>query len=1858
MVSTQFYLKSLLLLGFLLVSGWLYGQPLAFPDTYPETVVFELTNKEALKFLKGKFKDRDWNKVLHTPFDQFTGTWAKRPSKGHFLLADIEQNQVHYRYAPVIPFQVFLFKEYGVLTLQVVDEEGAIRKDAKVRLGTRAVYYDEESQTYTDDNWSEKEYHLLTVELDEFRAVFDLRKHLVPPWYNDFRYPERPAFYSYLITDKNKYKPGETVRFKSYALSEHKRPLKQELSLWIRTDRSYNFKKVLSLTPYHPGGFAGEFQLEDSLNLKLDQHYTLQLRDKRGRIVASGGFKYEDYELNGNKLEVKLESDIQYSPQSNRVNISATDANGLPLREVNMEVTIGRQQVLESYADILLLPDTLMSSRVELDAAGKASVDIPSQIFGPSDCFYSVEVVLLTADNVRLEQQNRATFYHSCYNIQAKAQADTVCFSFLDLGVERPVDAELSYGDKKEVKKIRLPYREPFNQSVSDYRFKIPELDYEASIASGILDGGLKLKGGIEKDSFCVVLSNPLNLEVSWYVYQGNRLLQKGSGKEMEYKTGETDPSSVYYVEVFYFMGNKECTFKRSYTVPTERLLIASDLPERVYPGQKVKTMLNVTNMQGRPVSNVDLTAFAVNSQLEYKIPDLPYYGTAPRTREQRASYSMKQKDYQYNATLDYGHWNQFLHLDRLPYYRFAYPSGNLFKHTLDTPDGTTQFAPYVMVNGRAVNIYVIEQNDIPCYFSWTEQPKGYSFPVLRPLGKQKLTLRLYDRALIVDSIAFEPGKKTILSFDMNQLPEEVRMVRLVQKKKHSKFYEYKFTHEEQKRYERYICRMPVPDDAEYTCLERNKEAFPVSIQGLFRYKKNRLVGPVEPGVWKYMGGVLYRHEGGFSYEFDANVVYKYKDDELCPSSLRYSSVSKITTLDDFYLSPERFRNLLAEYRKGTIWHPSHIYLSLPDKKLHFHLPEEKDSTGVANLLFRDCVTGEVICPDTLVYKKRMYSELPAGMYDVILLYNNGKYLKQDSLPVRSYTYVDVNMKPLALHKADSMSAGWLLLGGKSGFIGTNTPNYKEMRITQSIRNFGSKICGYVFDHTGEPLIGCSILIKGTQEGTITNLDGYFELSCDRTGNLLQFSYIGYKSQEINAAPGANLLITMEEDFLTLNEVVVTGFGMRKANTLTGALAGISAGSAPASVALEKLEDSEEQEEEKQDAEQQLYNELMQLGGLRRNFSDVAFWQPRLYTDKNGEAQFEVTFPDNITKWETVIYAMNRRLQTGTFRCSIRSYKSLMAELKTPRFLIEGDQSEMVGTIRNYLENQQIKGKVQFCVGKDTLKQHEVSLTEGFQEALPVQTANTDSITMSYLFTRDDGYRDGEEYTIPVFPKGTELAQGTLGILSDMKTVQVHSGENEEVYVDITDNPLDIYKESIRYLTNYQYLCNEQLASRLIGLLSYKLCMEYQGGQVKVDKTIRAIIRRLANNQNKRSLWSWWGNSEYTSYWMSAHILRALKMAKEAGYEVNLKLEDLMIDYAHVRPYRGIRLEDVELLHALFNWGVRADYSQAVKLLEPFVRQLEQREDSLAGKNKLYHPVSFLKEKLLLWEIKQQVDSVNVSDSVKHYLKKDMLGGIYCDDGRLTHYWEGDHLINTLIAYRILKNDSALSSLKEKMQLYILRTKRRGWNTYQASSAVATILTDLLANADKSKEAARSIRTDVAVSGKEKKRITEFPYHIRLQQGDSLSISKMGNEPLLYSVYSIKRMMNARESDAFKVESVLECDTLKSGVPVNLKVTLQVKQEGAQYVMIEVPIPAGCSYASKPVNFSGLEVYREYFKEKTVIFSEKLPVGTYHFSIPLLPRYTGKYTLNPVKVELMYFPVVNANDNGKNILITEKNTRR
>lgn len=81
---------------------------------------------------------------------------------------------------------------------------------------------------------------------------------------------------------------------------------------------------------------------------------------------------------------------------------------------------------------------------------------------------------------------------------------------------------------------------------------------------------------------------------------------------------------------------------------------------------------------------------------------------------------------------------------------------------------------------------------------------------------------------------------------------------------------------------------------------------------------------------------------------------------------------------------------------------------------------------------------------------------------------------------------------------------------------------------------------GTIVDPSGEPIIGASVVVKGTTNGTVSDFDGNFTLSCPASATLV-VSYVGYKTQELAAQ--ANLHITLEEDVETLQDVVVIGYG-------------------------------------------------------------------------------------------------------------------------------------------------------------------------------------------------------------------------------------------------------------------------------------------------------------------------------------------------------------------------------------------------------------------------------------------------------------------------------------------------------------------------------------------------------------------------------------------------------------------------------------------------------------------------------------------------------------------------------------------
>lgn len=101
-------------------------------------------------------------------------------------------------------------------------------------------------------------------------------------------------------------------------------------------------------------------------------------------------------------------------------------------------------------------------------------------------------------------------------------------------------------------------------------------------------------------------------------------------------------------------------------------------------------------------------------------------------------------------------------------------------------------------------------------------------------------------------------------------------------------------------------------------------------------------------------------------------------------------------------------------------------------------------------------------------------------------------------------------------------------------------------------------ITGTVQDKTQEPLIGVSVLVKGTTIGVITDIDGQYKVNVPDANSVLVFSYVGYTSQEIRVGNQRQINVVLQDDAKLLDEIVVVGYGTQRKSDLTGGIATIS----------------------------------------------------------------------------------------------------------------------------------------------------------------------------------------------------------------------------------------------------------------------------------------------------------------------------------------------------------------------------------------------------------------------------------------------------------------------------------------------------------------------------------------------------------------------------------------------------------------------------------------------------------------------------------------------------------------------------
>jgi len=648
-------------------------------------------------------------------------------------------------------------------------------------------------------------------------------------------------------------------------------------------------------------------------------------------------------------------------------------------------------------------------------------------------------------------------------------------------------------------------------------------------------------------------------------------------------------------------------------------------------------------------------------------------------------------------------------------------------------------------------------------------------------------------------------------------------------------------------------------------------------------------------------------------------------------------------------------------------------------------------------------------------------------------------------------------------------------------------------------------------------------------------------------------------------------------------------------------------------------------------------------GSIRSRFSDYAFWQPKLRTDKKGEVTFNATFPDDITNWRTFVVAVGNQKKTGLAEGSIKAFKTVAGTLAVPRFLVQGDTAQVVGKALNYTSDT-LDLQTTFIVNEKIVSRNRQKVADVLVDSVMVTASQPDSLKIKYLLQKTDGYTDGELRPIPVFPVGITETKGQFLNLEKDTTVQLRFDPSAgKVKLYARDQVLDILLDEIGHLHQYAYLCNEQVASKIKAYLADKRIRAQLHQPFVYENDLRRLIRRLEEHQKKEGAWSWWKEGP-GAVWVTTHVVEALLQARQAGYPVPFKQQDVIDHFVFQLAKPSVSFDErIRMLRLLKQLNASVDFRQHVAALDTFFipKKPTVYKNALGYRRVVPPPKPTLHQFMQRMELQQALGLTISLDTILRTRQSTMLGSSYWGEEDYRPFV--NEIQTTLLVYRMLKTHGGFAAELTRIRNYFFEKRRTGYwrNTYESAHILETILPDLLGTETVVRKPQLVIQT-----GGETQTIKDFPFEMEATAHSTLKIEKTGTLPVYLTGYQqfhnpapVKVEKDFIVTTRFKGFGSTQ-QTLKKGEKVTLQVSVEVIKD-ADYVVVEVPIPAGCSYGEdspQPWFRNGYETYREPFRHKTAIYCTQLPKGRYTFDIQLVPRYNGVYTLNPAKAELMYFP--------------------
>ncbi len=1898
------------------------------------TYIYKLSPANVLNFYKHPGKDPDEN-ILRYPVDSFKTDkyWQNTLPAGNYLRVHVSKNRLRYELIENHSAYLQLLRNNYDLRFILTDKQGRVINNAEVQFDQKTIPFDNKSGLY-HLNASKKD----TILKAEFAGVTNYYKikQEKPYRYNQYNhqswikrlwlsikniFKKSPSnqwqaankYQGFMVFNKVIYKPHDTVKFKAYILNkDSKKPINTS-QLQVRLKEGYNDdgKIIGKVSSYRNGGFEYSFVLTDSLDLSLDNNYTISLEDPNKYlprqkdedkeapqhiVYLAGNFRYEEYELKSLTFSARTDKKEHWPGNPLALYLKAVDENNLPSPDGRVTITLSTRNAKGYNSPHVFVPDTLWKHQQALDPVGETKILIPDSIFPNANINYRIDAEFLNSNNESQSADEWASFKYKRFNISASLSADTLISTYQELGKDIKGKALITALDTRNdtisKQQVTLPTKIIINPNAASYNIATDSTNTDLELKEQKSD--ISISGYRTADSLFVKVTNPRNLHFWYSVFSGNKLIDAGESVQLFYKRAYHDQNNITFF-INYIWAGQSSTDQSVVPYQDKLLTINVKQPVSVYPGQQVKTDIVVTDVKGKPVPNTDLTAWAMTSKFSsYQVPYIPYLGKLYPNRKYKNPFTNKNIESDGYLKLNWNRWSREMGLDSIAYYQFTHPA-KLYQVEEPTTDTLAQVAPFVVKNGDIIPVHILYIDNRPVYFDQAQQLQRYSFEVSP--GLHSFQFRTSKQVISLDSILVKKSKKLILSINA----DNAKATKVTDT----------LTAYEADLLNKYMITIVNNFESRMATLEQSDKI--ILLNPNPGYHNDILAGPLADNYTQLLvRGEKPRYfiaESGYSFLFEPGLIKQKSIPYKYPFNKKLSAANGTDDYRQFVLTKPQTDSLWQQY----------LDLRANTQRLFRNDDNKSVRTGHLVMDITQPKGQKLLIKNVIMYKHddldfiRIYPGnttdlygIEAGNYRLLFLLKGDAYDIKENISIKPYGTNFYKLNVLPSHTKDSVSIRISnIINNRNSLYDYKDKDIENdaLKIKEAFNekyldmsDFTGQMGGVITGNSDKlAMPGVTVKVKGTSNGTVTDINGRFKLTVPSHGKLI-ISFIGYETQEINIVPGSYEKISLKESHQTLREVVVTGYGVQRKMTLSSSVVmrdtqvsgGVSlaydelrvpinirgtssaSGQAPLYVVdgeivtnISEIDPASigEMSVLKDAAATALYGsraahgvviintkkkpdeaqtaEAAQAGSeatLRKNFSDYAYWQPKLTTDAQGKASFTTTYPDDITSWRTFIIGINGQ-QTGFKEAQVKSFKPLSANFTSPQFAVAGDELSLIGKVLNY-NSQTADVNRSFSYNGKLLKQENISVKNSRIDTLNIIADAIDSLSFEYTIKRDNGYFDGERRKIPVIKQGVKETKGVFEVLNGDTTTHLKFDPALGPIIFHAENSvLPALIEETQKLREYKYLCNEQLASKLKGLLTEKRIKKFLGEEFKYGKNITEVIKKLQENRKSTGTWGWWKDTD-EELWISLHAVEALLNAQKEGYTIQLDKQK-MTDYLvyQLESYRGQdKLLCLQLLHKL---EAKIDNKRYFDIIA---------KENASIKLKTGISISAY-DQFRLMLLKQEAGIPVKLDSLLTIQRRTLFGNVYWGDNSYRFFDNSMQL--SVLAYKIIKNDGKHPEIFNKIRGYFLEQRGHGdWrNTYEAALILETILPDLLVEGKPLKPASLTLK------GSKTETITKFPYTDTLTDND-ISVSKTGTLPVYITGY--QQFWNPKPkkvSKDFTVDTWFEkngnkTNQLKGGEAVTLKAEITAKGD-ADFVMIEIPIPAGCSYQSKDQSWQNNEVHREYFKEKVSIFCRKLKQGKYTYTITLMPRFDGRYNLNPAKAEMMYFPVFYGREGMKNIVI-------